>query len=210
MVAAGELGDIRVVQVEYPQDWLTEQLEDERPEAGGMAHRSRRSRAPAARSATSAPMPTISPTSSRGLELDRAARRSRRPSCRAGGSTTMSKSCCASNGGARGMLWASQVAPGNENGLKLRVYGTKGGLEWAQDDPNYLWFTPFGEPQAADHPRRRRRPARRPRASPACRPAIRRAISRPSPTSMPRWRGPSARRAPGTSADAEVRFPDRR
>ena len=50
-------------------------------------------------------------------------------------------------GGARGMLWASQVAPGNENGLKLRVYGTKGGLEWVQDDPNYLWYTPFGQPK---------------------------------------------------------------
>ena len=48
-------------------------------------------------------------------------------------------------GGAKGMLWCSQVAPGNENGLRLRVYGTKGGLEWAQEDPNYLWFTPFGQ-----------------------------------------------------------------
>ena len=46
--------------------------------------------------------------------------------------------------GARGMLWASQVAPGNENGLRLRVYGTKGGIDWTQADPNYLWFTPFG------------------------------------------------------------------
>ena len=45
------------------------------------------------------------------------------------------------------MIWASQVAPGHENGLKLRVYGTKGGLEWAQADPNYLWYTPFGEPK---------------------------------------------------------------
>ena len=35
-----------------------------------------------------------------------------------------------------GMLWASQVAPGNENGLQLRVYGAKGGLEWAQENPN--------------------------------------------------------------------------
>lgn len=51
------------------------------------------------------------------------------------------------DGGARGMLWCSQVAPGNENSLKLRVYGEKGGLEWAQEDPNYLWFTPFGEPK---------------------------------------------------------------
>ena len=48
-------------------------------------------------------------------------------------------------GGAKGMLWCSQVAPGNENALRLRVYGTKGGLEWAQEDPNRLWFTPFGE-----------------------------------------------------------------
>ena len=50
------------------------------------------------------------------------------------------------NGGrpAKGMLWCSQVAPGHENGLKLRVYGSKGGLEWVQADPNYLWFTPFG------------------------------------------------------------------
>lgn len=47
--------------------------------------------------------------------------------------------------GAKGMLWCSQVAPGHENGLRIRVYGSKGGLEWAQADPSYLWFTPFGE-----------------------------------------------------------------
>src|SRR5262249_25019710 len=49
--------------------------------------------------------------------------------------------------GARGMLWASQVAVGCENGLKLRVYGTKGGLEWAQENPNLLWFASQGEAQ---------------------------------------------------------------
>ena len=47
--------------------------------------------------------------------------------------------------GARGMLWASQVAPGNENGLKIRVYGEKAGLEWHQENPNRLVFTPLGE-----------------------------------------------------------------
>ncbi|MEO1249517.1 MAG: Gfo/Idh/MocA family oxidoreductase, partial [Pseudomonadota bacterium] len=51
------------------------------------------------------------------------------------------------DGGAKGMLWASQVSPGNENGLALRIYGTKGGLEWRQEDPNYLWHTPFGQPK---------------------------------------------------------------
>ncbi|MEM8916101.1 MAG: Gfo/Idh/MocA family oxidoreductase, partial [Pseudomonadota bacterium] len=50
-------------------------------------------------------------------------------------------------GGAKGMLWASQVSPGNENALALRIYGTKGGLHWRQEDPNYLWHTPFGEPK---------------------------------------------------------------
>jgi predicted dehydrogenase len=48
-------------------------------------------------------------------------------------------------GGARGMLWTSQVAVGRENGLSLRVYGEKGSLEWAQEEPNALRFVRFGE-----------------------------------------------------------------
>src|SRR3546814_6903102 len=45
------------------------------------------------------------------------------------------------------MLWASQVAPGNENALRLRLNGAKGGREWDQKVPDRLWFTPFGEPR---------------------------------------------------------------
>ena len=41
-------------------------------------------------------------------------------------------------GGARGILHASQIASGEENGLNIRVYGHKKGLYWAQEDPNYL------------------------------------------------------------------------
>jgi predicted dehydrogenase len=37
------------------------------------------------------------------------------------------------------------VAPGNENHLKLRIFGTKAGIEWSQEDPNYLWFGAHGE-----------------------------------------------------------------
>jgi predicted dehydrogenase len=48
--------------------------------------------------------------------------------------------------GARGALWASQVAPGNENNLRLRVYGSRGGIEWHQEQPNQLVFSPFGQP----------------------------------------------------------------
>ena len=41
-------------------------------------------------------------------------------------------------GGAKGVLFASQIAVGEENGLKLRVYGETGGLEWSQMEPNSL------------------------------------------------------------------------
>ncbi len=41
-------------------------------------------------------------------------------------------------GGARGVLYASQISAGEENPLSIRVYGTKLGLEWKQEDPNYL------------------------------------------------------------------------
>jgi predicted dehydrogenase len=42
------------------------------------------------------------------------------------------------------MLWASQVAAGEENALRLRVYGTKAGLSFDQQNPNELWITPLG------------------------------------------------------------------
>ena len=45
------------------------------------------------------------------------------------------------------MIWTSQVAPGNENGLRLRIYGDKGGLEWQQEHPNQMWYAPFGKPK---------------------------------------------------------------
>jgi predicted dehydrogenase len=46
--------------------------------------------------------------------------------------------------GARGTLWASQMATGCENALKLRVFGTKASLAFDQEQPNELWLTPQG------------------------------------------------------------------
>jgi predicted dehydrogenase len=46
--------------------------------------------------------------------------------------------------GARGMLWSSQMATGCENALKLRVFGTKASLAFDQENPNELWLTPQG------------------------------------------------------------------
>jgi predicted dehydrogenase len=50
-------------------------------------------------------------------------------------------------GGARGILYASQMSVGEENGLRLRVYGTDAGLDWRQEDPNYLHVLYANQPE---------------------------------------------------------------
>ncbi|MEQ1579763.1 MAG: Gfo/Idh/MocA family oxidoreductase [Steroidobacteraceae bacterium] len=50
------------------------------------------------------------------------------------------------NNGATGVLTCSQVACGESNGLSIRIYGSEGGLEWHQQDPNILVFKPKGQP----------------------------------------------------------------
>jgi predicted dehydrogenase len=145
MVANGEIGDIRVVQVEYAQDWLSEPIE-----ATGMKQAAWRTDPEQAGVGGS--------TGDIGTHAYNAA-------CFVTG-LTLTELCADLDcfvegrkvddnghvmlrfeGGAKGMLWCSQVAPGNENALALRVYGTKGGLEWKQEDPNYLWYTRLGEPK---------------------------------------------------------------
>ncbi|MFK7835502.1 MAG: Gfo/Idh/MocA family protein [Sulfitobacter sp.] len=142
MVAGGEIGKIRVVQVEYPQDWLTQHEDFKQAEwrtdparsgAGGStgdigthAHNLARFVTGLEVESLAADLDAFVP----GRQVD-----------------DNGHVMLRFEGGAKGMLWCSQVAPGNENALRIRVYGEKGGLEWAQEDPNYLWHTPFGEPK---------------------------------------------------------------
>ena len=145
MVKAGELGDIRLVHGEYPQDWLTTPLETTGQKQAGW-------RTDPARSGAGGCVGDIGTHTYQlacfvsGLELDAllAELTSFVPGRKLDDDAQV---MLRFKGGAKGGIWASQVAPGNENGLKLRVYGTKGGLEWTQADPNYLWFTPYGEPK---------------------------------------------------------------
>lgn len=146
MVAEGALGKIRVVQVEYPQDWLTEAAE----QSGD--NKQAEWRTDPERSGAGGAIGDIGTHAHNlacfvsGLKVEKLAAdlQSFVPGRRVDDNAQM---LLRFEGGARGMLWASQVAPGNENGLKLRVYGETGGLEWSQEDPNYLWHTPFGEPK---------------------------------------------------------------
>lgn len=142
MVAAGEIGTIRVVQVEYPQDWLTVaqdfkqadwRTDPARSGAGGSTGDIGTHAYNLACFITGLDVAELAADLNAfvpGRQVDDNAHVMLRFS-----------------GGAKGMLWSSQVAPGNENALRIRVYGEKGGLEWAQEDPNYLWFTPYGEPK---------------------------------------------------------------
>ncbi len=145
MIAEGALGDLRVVQAEYPQDWLTEAEE-------AQDNKQAEWRTDPARSGAGGCVGDIGTHAFNllsfvtGLKTESLAADLQTfvPGRRLDDNVHVMMRF---NGGARGMLWSSQVAPGNENALKLRVYGSKGGVEWAQEDPNYLWFTPFGEPK---------------------------------------------------------------
>ncbi|AYE87923.1 Gfo/Idh/MocA family protein [Sulfitobacter sp. D7] len=145
MVASGDLGEIRIVQAEYPQDWLTAPMENEGVKQAEW-------RTDPARSGAGGSVGDIGTHAHNlacfvsGLQVESLAAdlQSWGKGRKLDDNAHMMLRFA---GGARGMLWSSQVAPGNENALKLRVYGDKGGLEWSQEDPNYLWFTPLGEPK---------------------------------------------------------------
>ncbi|WP_428374376.1 Gfo/Idh/MocA family protein [Lichenicoccus sp.] len=140
MVAGGVLGKIRLVQVEYPQDWLSEPVRSKQADwrldpaksgptgctgdIGTHAHHLACYVSGLAVETLLAELSSMVP----GRVLDDNAGMLLR-----------------FRGGARGMLWASQVAPGDPNGLRARVYGERGSLAWVQQAPNQLLHTPLGD-----------------------------------------------------------------
>lgn len=136
MVAEGQLGKIRKIFVEYPQGWLSDKQEDK-----GNAQASWRT--DPKRSGKAGAMGDIGTHAHHLAEYI------------TGLKTT--ELCAELNvfvpgrlldddgavllrfdNGAKGVLMATQIAAGEENALKIRVYGDKGGLEWAQHEPNTL------------------------------------------------------------------------
>jgi predicted dehydrogenase len=49
--------------------------------------------------------------------------------------------------GAKGVLVSSQICAGEENNIRIRVYGEKGGLEWRQEEPNSLYAKWINNPK---------------------------------------------------------------
>ncbi|MBN3845337.1 Gfo/Idh/MocA family oxidoreductase [Paraburkholderia sp. Ac-20342] len=143
LVERGELGEIRVVQVEYAQDWLAEPIE-----ATGANRQAGWRTDPALAGpagclgdiGTHAYHLAVFVTGMLPRELS-AELHTFVPGRRLDDHV---QALLRYANGARGMLWASQVASGAENALRLRVYGTKAGLAFDQEQPNELWFTPLG------------------------------------------------------------------
>jgi len=144
MIAAGELGTIRVVQVEYVQDWLTTKLEDTGQKQAAWRVDPTRAGAGGSLGDIGTHAYNLAGFVSGLAAKELAADLSRFvPGRKLDDNVHM---LLRFENGARGMLWSSQVAPGNENGLRLRVYGEQGGLEWSQEHPNQLRFAPVGRP----------------------------------------------------------------
>jgi predicted dehydrogenase len=143
-VAGGELGGIRKVLVEYQQDWLMMPLENN-------GNKQAEWRTDPARAGIGGCLGDIGTHAANllefvtGLEID---------SLCADLSTWVAgrrldddaNVLLRLSNGAKGVLVCSQIACGEANNLNLRIYGTQGGLEWRQEEPNTLLFKPAGAP----------------------------------------------------------------
>jgi len=136
MVQNGELGDIRKIVVEYPQGWLATRLE----ETGSKQAEWRTDPSKAGVSSAVGDIGSHAENLARyvtGLEIE---------SLHADITTFVPGRALEDDanmlvhfkGGARGILYCSQVSVGEENNHRIRVYGTKASLEWHQETPNYL------------------------------------------------------------------------
>tara|TARA_R100001143_G_scaffold63515_2_gene71236 strand:+ start:27589 stop:28746 length:1158 start_codon:yes stop_codon:yes gene_type:complete len=143
-VRSGKLGTIRKIYVEYPQGWLSTALEQEGnkqaswrtdPEKSGQGGATGDIGTHAANLAEYVSGLEITKISAdvnikvKGRKLD-----------------DDSAALLKFNNGASGVLMATQIAAGEENDLKLRVYGEKAGIEWTHTNPNTLLFKPLDGP----------------------------------------------------------------
>lgn len=136
MVRNGELGTIRKIAVEYFQGWLATKLEDTDHKQAGWRTDPKQSGAANCMGDIGTHAENLAEYIT-GLKIESL--------CAdltsfVGGRTLEDDGnvLLRFEGGAKGTILATQVAVGEENGLKIRIYGEKGGLEWAQQEPNSL------------------------------------------------------------------------
>jgi predicted dehydrogenase len=145
MIAAGELGELRFVNAEYAQEWLATPLElDGKHKQAAW----RGDRAVTGRSLCVGDIGTHVENLVRTVTGLRITSLSARLDTLVPGRALDDNASILVDyeGGVRGLYWASQVAIGRDNGLRLRVFGSKGAIEWAQEDPDHLRAFWLGRP----------------------------------------------------------------
>ena len=142
MIERGDLGDLRLIHVEYVQDWLSEDLESEGVKQAAWRTDPKQSGAGGAIGdiGTHA-FNLVSFTTQKQVERLSAQLHSFVQGRRLDDNAHVILDY---SGGTKGVLLATQVAPGYENEIRLRISGTKGSIEWHQSSSNYLRFSPLG------------------------------------------------------------------
>jgi len=136
MVKGGELGEIRFVSGEYPQDWLATLLEKTGQKQAAWRTDPKQAGASNCVGDIGSHIEHLVSYVT-GLEIQSLL--ARLDHFGEGRPLDDNASILLNfRGGAKGIYWSSQIAVGHDNGLRIRVYGTKAGLEWAQENPNYL------------------------------------------------------------------------
>ncbi len=135
MIANGELGTIRFVAGEYPQDWLATLLEKTgQKQAAWRTDPKRAGISNCVGDIGSHIEHMVSYLT--GLEIESLC--ARLDTFGEGRVLDDNASIMLNyKGGAKGLYWSSQIAVGHDNGFRVRIYGTKASLEWVEEDPNY-------------------------------------------------------------------------
>lgn len=143
MIKDGAIGELRQLHVEYVQDGATEAGNDSKGAVW------RRDPAVVGRTSTVGDIGTHAHHLAEFVTgLDITALRAEFHVC--GAEKTMEDTAMMNlkfENGAPGTLWATQAAPGNYCGLRLRLYGQKAGLHWDQEYPEHLRYTPLNAPE---------------------------------------------------------------
>jgi predicted dehydrogenase len=135
MVRNGDLGEIRFVSAEYPQEWLATPLEKTGQKQAAWRTDPKYSGASNCVGDIGSHMENMISYVT-GLEIKSLL--ARLDTFVEGRQLDDNASILVNyEGGAKGMYWSSQIAVGHENGLRIRVYGTKASFEWCQENPNY-------------------------------------------------------------------------
>ena len=144
LIAAGKIGDVRVVRAAYLQDWLTTDLENQGFKQAEWRTDPKRS----------GPAGSLGDIGTHAFQLARYVTGQELSQVAADITTFVDGRQLDDHGdillryanGAKGVLSCSQVCVGHENGLSIAVYGSKGSISWAQESPNEMRVIEYGQP----------------------------------------------------------------